>query len=138
MRPVGLRKGEQMKLLYSLVAVVALSACGGGGDSAPAAPRIFNVVYEVSGTGVRTASATYRTPAGATQQDKVTILNSPAKLPGIIGSYSAREGDFLYISAQNDSSAGAISVSILVDGKSIGGASSSAPFGIATFSKACC
>lgn len=127
-----------MKWLSFLAVAIALAGCGGGDDSAPPAPRIFNVVYEVSGFGVATASATYRTPAGATQQDKVAILKTPVKLPQFTGSYSAREGDFLYISAQNDSSAGVVSVSIIVDGKSIGGATSSAPYGIATFSKACC
>lgn len=127
-----------MKFVSLLAVFISLSGCGGGGDSAPSAPRIFNVVYEVSGFGVPTASATYRTPAGATQQDKVVILKAPAKLPPFTGSYSAREGDFLYISAQNDTSMGVVSVSIIVDGKSIGGATSSAPYGIATFSKACC
>ena len=128
-----------MRIAILLIAACALSACGGGDEPAKA-PPVFAVTYKVEGLGLGnvTANATYSAGPGITRQDKV---KTPATLPAIFGAPQpifAQAGEFLYISAQNDSSSGGVSVSILVDGKSIGTASSSAPFGIATVSKACC
>lgn len=123
-----------------LLAAGMLSACGGGDPPAP--PRTFAVTYEIEGDlpqfrkGLPPEKAflTYALPNGATEQKLVTL---PYKV-GEFFPYTAKVGDFLYISAQKQESGSSVGVTIKADGVSIGSASSSAPFGIASVSKSCC
>lgn len=81
-------------------------------------------VYSVSGTAVQ-AALTY-TSGGETLQEKVTLPWSKEML--------SKPDSFLYISAQNQQSTGAVSVFINVNGRLLDSNRSTEAFGIATAS----
>lgn len=111
--------------------LTCLTACGGG-DSTPEPPRSYLVEYTVIGGSIgNKATATYSAAQGVTEQKDVV-------LPASIVRFSSVAGDFLYISAQNPTSAGSISVGIKVNGVTWKSATSSAAYGIATASGSCC
>lgn len=124
-----------MKLFTTLSYAALLSclgACGGGGDDKPEPPRSYLVEYSVTGASIgRTAFATYASANGVTEQKDIV-------LPGSIVRFSSVAGDFLYISAQNQTSAGSVSVAIKVNGVTWKSATSSAAYGIASASGTCC
>lgn len=125
--------GRKMEKLFSSIAcALSLAACGGG-DSKPEPPKTYIVEYTVSGVGIgNTANVTLSNSSGGTEQRTVT-------LPASIQYLFVSEGTFLYISAQNPTRLGVLSVSIKVEGKdTLASASSNAPFGIATASGTCC
>lgn len=113
-----------MKIAMTLAALVAaamLGACGGGDTK-------HDVQYRIEGTR---ASLTYATASGGTSQ---TTVN----LPYTVRLGEMNEGDFLYISAQNQYSTGGVYVAILVDGKVWKQTSSGGAYVIATASGSCC
>lgn len=123
-----------MKFFTTLSYAAFLSCLGacGGGDSKTEPPPTYHVEYTVTGPAAgKTAFATYASASGVTEQKDIV-------LPGSIVRYSAVPGDFLYISAQNQTSAGSVSVSIKVNGTTWKSATSSAAYGIATASGTCC
>lgn len=127
-----------MKRLLSVATLaLSLAACGGGEDGKPAAPAPVphTAKYEIEGFGTTSASLTYRNSTGGTEQRTVTL---PASVPGLVGVYFVETGDFLYISAQNNSSFGSVQVRIVVDGTTWRSATSSGAFGVATASGSCC
>lgn len=119
-------------VLLSIAGAILLSACGGG-DSKPEEAKFAVISYEVSGLLTSRASVTYQV-AGKTQQKTVTL---PASLPDF-GIATATPGSFLYVSAQNQSTTGSVTVKILVNGTAVQSATSSGAFGIATASTSCC
>lgn len=119
----------RLSLLAS--AAVLLAACGGGSDSDDDKPTFNSVTYSVKGSAGSAAVVTYRS-SGATNQLKVTLPWS-----GPIG-MTAKEGDFLYVSAQNQSGLGSITTSISVNGETLASSTSTASYGVATADATCC
>jgi len=90
----------------------------------PARPSSnHKIEYHVGGSA-RSASITLSRPSGSMEQHDVNVPWSQ--------SYHANSGDVLVIAAQNKSSTGDVTVTILVDGITANGAASSAEYGIAT------
>jgi hypothetical protein len=88
-----------------------------------------SVKYEVTGSeGATEASLTYEAPNGATQQE------GSVRLPWDYESAAFTNGSFLYVSAQNKSSSGCVSVSISKGGAVIKTARSCGEYVIATAS----
>lgn len=118
------------RFLPVLFFAALLGGCGGGDNSEP--PKTYTVDYVVTGSLIGdTASATYRSALGATEQREV-------KLPATITRYAVKEDEFLYISAQKPVVTGSISVAIRVDGVTWKSATSTAPYGIASVDGSCC
>ena len=88
-------------------------------------PGAHRVEYRIGGSAGR-ASLTYRNASGGSEQN---VVSPPTSL-----SFIAREGAFLYMSAQNESERGTVRVTILVDGRVLQEAVSSTRFGIASAS----
>jgi hypothetical protein len=88
--------------LAIVLGVLCIMACGG---KTPTAPSGGSVTYKVSGIGTSSASLTYATAGGGTAQV------SNATLPWSY-TWTAKAGDFLYISAQNNASSGSVTVEI--------------------------
>lgn len=87
-----------------------------------AAPTSHAVTYAVAGT-TSSASMTYQTPDGSAQEAGVSVPWSH--------SFTATEGQFLYISAQNQNDYGTVAVSIKVDGTEVKHSVSSGAYVIA-------
>jgi hypothetical protein len=122
-----------MKYIAIYAAALIVTACGGGDDPAPApSPTTHSVEYKVEGFGAGNfADVTYSNMSGGTEQKKLAI-------PGTISYFAVPNGTFLYISAQNPTSAGGIQVSIKADGRVIKSSTSSGGYVIATASTSCC
>jgi hypothetical protein len=89
----------------------------------------YQVTYSVTGSG-QLASVTYEGPGG-TEQEKIVAPWQKT--------FTALDGKFLYISAQNESETGGeLQVSIDADGKNLKSSSSSGEFTIASTSVSCC
>lgn len=122
-----------MKHSIAVLAMAALVvACGGGDDGGGGAdlgPASAGVAYTVTGIGTTRASLTHTNSSGGTEQRTVTLPWT--------NFYSMKRGDHLYLSAQNESQSGSVTVKI-----SGGGpdriATSSGAYGIATASGLCC
>lgn len=114
-----------MKRLATILLPLALMACGGDDG-----PEKYEVTYRVSALGgITKAMITYRTSFGTSQ----TTVTLPWSTSG-----TREQGDFLYVSAQNQGATGTIYTTITANGKSIASGSSSSAYGIATASKTCC
>src|SRR5689334_3148660 len=96
-----------MKHVILLIIAALLAGC----VSAPAAPvaSSYTIVYEVTGTSTGGANITMQNASGATEQKRIDL---PWSL-----SFTARAGQFVYLSAQKQSEFGAITCRILLDGK---------------------
>lgn len=70
------------------------------------APSTYRVVYKISGTASR-AFLTYQNEQGGTEQTEISI---PWK-----GTLTVKEGEFLYISAQNQGDSGSVTCEIWVN-----------------------
>jgi hypothetical protein len=136
----------------SLLAGLALAACGGGGPATgsnpfglvsgggtnvgtPPPPPIFGlhtVVYVVTGTGTDSVDLTYRAADGSTPQQ------TGASLPVSIQVGNVPAGRFLYIAAQNNNDSGTITATIMVDGAPFRSETSTGEFVIATATGTCC
>jgi hypothetical protein len=122
-------------LLMAVCCTAFLLACGGGGsDNTPTAPTPIIVSYEISGVLAGSATVTYRNTSGGTEQKNVSL---PRKLPDFTV-MTAMPGDFLYVSAQNESASGSVTVKILVNDAVFKQATSSGAYAIATASGSCC
>jgi hypothetical protein len=103
------RKKSPMRTIHTSLLLLALLVSGCSGGSSPTAPDSGGawVEYHVTGTGTSRANLiTYATANGGTAQA------GPAALPWRF-EWLAKAGDFLYVSAQNDSASGCIKVVIL-------------------------
>lgn len=109
--------------------MLTLTACGGGDQ-----PGSASVSYSISGDGTTAASLTYANATGGTEQKTVTL---PTTVP-TSGTYSIPPGQFLYISAQNQSSSGSVTVKIMINGNVWKQSTSSGAYAIATASGGCC
>jgi hypothetical protein len=104
------------------------------GAPPPAGPRpaargefTFKVTYRVKGTA-GSAKLTYRNAEGGTVQTSVRV---PWE-----SSFDAKGGSFLYVSAQNEATAGSVTCEILLDGESRTTSTSSGAYVIAECSNA--
>lgn len=97
--------------------------CGSGSSTTH-----YKVTYRVDGQGP--ASLTYANSTGGTEQHRVTLPWTET--------FTARPGQFLYLSAQDDGGIGLIVCSITVDGKIVKDATSKGEYTIATVSETCC
>lgn len=100
---------------------------GVGAVTTDYSPR--TVTYHVVGEGTDSASLTYENSEGGSQQETVRLPWQKT--------FSVQEGDFLYISAQNQDDRGTIAVQIRVDGRDFKTSQSSGAYTIATASGSC-
>lgn len=103
-------------------ALLALLSCSGKNPLTGSG----TVLYRVTGTATR-ADLTFASSGGGTSQQ------SNVALPWTT-SIAAHDGDFLYISAQNDGQTGCVHVEILSGSKTLNDAQSCGAFVIATAS----
>lgn len=100
------------RLLLVLVVVggVGLWIAGGLGPAAsrPGRPAGGTITYRIGGTA-RSASLTYINASGGTEQQQAVRVPWQQQ-------FSARRGQFVSISAQNQGDAGSVTCEILVDG----------------------
>jgi len=109
-------------VILSLFAMMlAILACG---SEAPT-PSQHTVVYRVTGNIAR-ASLTYESGEGSTEQRTVNV---PWEIK-----FTVEQGQFLYLSAQNEENRGIIMAEILLDGKEWKKATSDGAYVIATVS----
>lgn len=89
-------------------------------------PKFYDVIYKVTGSAI-TVDVTYANEDGGTSQE------SDVSVPW---SYSFRreEGEFVYISAQNQGESGSVTVRIYKDGSIFKTSTSSGAYVIATAS----
>ena len=123
-----------------LCSALTTAGCGGGSDAEAGSPSSSNgtggagtgshtVSYQVTGSA-RSAMLTYANAQGGTEQATVALPWS--------ADYNMSQGDFLYISAQNQDSAGDVTTTIQVDGSTFKTSTSSGGYVIATASGSCC
>ena len=123
-----------------MVAVIALQASCGGGDSggtqsgATGLPpghgaSSATVTYTVTGS-TNAANLTYQNSQGGTVQQKVGVPWS--------FEYTMKDGDFLYISAQNENATGSVTTEIRINGFLYKTTTSNGAYVIATASGSCC
>lgn len=128
----------RLTVAAAIVLANTLTACGGGSSDnssnntlGPADdPTASIITYTVTGSVTNKAAVTYKTSGEATIQSTVALP----------WSYSStfNKGDFLYVSAQNQSSSGTVITEITGSVGTLAYAGSSGPYGIATVSKSCC
>jgi hypothetical protein len=111
---------------------IGLSACGGGeeGVAGGAAGPTHAVVLEVTGTTTGNVLVSYRSPGG-------TATGQSTTLPWVFRT-EAREGDALFLSAQNDATSRTVTVTIRVDGVPFRTATQSGALVVASASATCC
>jgi hypothetical protein len=120
-------KDRVARRALAVIAALVLSASGcelGRRDQ-----TLYVISYEVYGSA-GSASVTYSNEDGGTQQE---IVSLPWKTK-----FHAREGHFLYISAQGRSERGGVTVEIKINGVQDKMATSSGGFTIASVSDRCC
>ena len=93
----------------------------------PAGPTIYNVEYEVTGFPQNKVDITYENESGGTSQ------YSDVSIPWSY-SFKREEGEFVYISAQNQGQSGSITVTILRNDNIFKSSTSSGAYVIATAS----
>lgn len=108
-------------LLITLV-LLTCSACA-------TSQKSYRVTYEVGGTA-KSVNLTYTNESGGTEQRNADLPWSKT--------FSARDGDFLYISAQDQGGSGDVVAYIILNGNTKKSAHSSGPYTIATSSYTCC
>ena len=112
-----------MKKLAIVVIALLLVACSTGPAPAPT-PHTYRVIYRVGGFASK-ASLTYETASG-TEQRTVTLPWETA--------FDVKRGQFVYLSAQNETDRGSVTAEIIVDGASWKKATSTSEYGIANVS----
>ena len=110
----------------AVIACVGVAGCGGDNES-PSAPTPTSVSVQYKVVAPYSASITYALSAGSTSQQSRAI--SPWER-----TFTATVGQFLYLSAQNDSSSGCVYVDIYVNGQLFKTGSSCGAYVIATVS----
>lgn len=93
----------------AVIACVGLAGCGGDNES-PSAPTPASVSVRYKVDAPYSASVTYTLSPGSTSQQSQAI--TPWER-----TFTATTGQFLYLSAQNDSSSGCVYVDIYVNGR---------------------
>ena len=89
------------------------------------------VHYEVTGDVTTTADITYATPTGTSQEQGAELpLTDDYGETGI--TYSYTDGQFIYISAQNDEEYGSVTCKIFVDGNLVSSNTADGAYAIAT------
>lgn len=110
--------------IVSFVVAISLSGCGGGG------PTLHDVTYAISGSTTRAdVTLTYFDGSIGQYSLKVPYTTTPLLF---------KDGEFIYLSAQNYYSTGTVTVTINVDGKPWKQVTSSGAYAIATVSGSCC
>ncbi len=88
-------------------------------------PGVHHVEYSIDGSA-RTAGLTYRNATGGTEQNEVSLPKT--------FSFYARDGSFVYLSAQNKTGTGYVHVLITIDGRTLQEVTTGSAYGIATAS----
>lgn len=114
------------KHLFLVLSILALTGCGSGGLLSD----YHNATYAIQGTTTR-ANVTLTYADGSISQNTLPVPYETGKL-------TFKEGDFLYLAAQNDLATGTITAVIKVDGKVWKTVTSSGAYSIATASGSCC
>lgn len=117
------------KLLASLMFISLVSGCGGQ-SSEEKLPETYSVTYSVTGLSTSSASLTYENSTGGTSQETVNLPWSKTM--------TFKRDAFLYISAQNKSNIGTVTVSIKANNITIKTSTSNGAYAIATASGSCC
>ena len=101
--------------------------------TSPAAPVSAPLVvhYEVEGDGASSASLTLQTPTGTSQQTADLPVKNKSGSEGLIFS-GFSQGDFLYVSAQNQDEFGSVTCRIKVGDTIVSENTSSGAYQIAT------
>lgn len=119
------------RILNTAALALLIGGCGGGDNKQPE-PIIYSVEYVITGVFAgNNANVTYSNSTGGTEQKNVIF-------PGSIKYPFFPVGGFMYISAQNQTSSGSISVEIKVNDVHYKSATSTSAYGIATTSGSCC
>ncbi len=126
------KQSSALRTIFWLVVILFVGWCALSSmatstrrSSASVVPVFFNVTYRVTGS-TSSASLTYQNAQGGSEQHDVTLPWST--------SLSVDRGDFLYLSAQNESSFGDVTCEILINNVPFKASSSTADYGIATCS----
>jgi hypothetical protein len=117
---------KHVVVVIAVVACVGLAGCGKE-ESSPTAPTPTSVSVKYKVESPYSAGVTYATAGGGTSQQARAI--SPWQY-----TFTAKTGDFLYLSAQNDSSSGCVFVTIYVNDAIFKSGSSCGAYVIATVS----
>lgn len=115
------------KSILSMAAILLFSFFVGCSES-PTEPEIKNyeVKYEISGTAT-TVDITYTNSTGGTSQ--LSDVSVPWTL-----TFRRDEGEFVYVSAQNQNDTGSVTATIYRDGSTLQTSTSSGAYVIATAS----
>lgn len=111
-----------MKRLVPVVVLLSMIGCSGKNPLTGSG----TVTYRVTGSATR-ASLTYESSSGSTSQQSNVALPWSTNRP-------AKNGDFLYISAQNAGQTGCVNVAIISGDKTLESSQSCGAFVIATAS----
>lgn len=122
-------KGRPWAALVLLAAVGVFILSNIDPATLRAAAPARTVTYSVEGSA-STVSLTYNNGQGGTEQEKAAVPWTR--------NITAKEGDFLYISAQNQDEYGDVIVRITVDGQEVKRSNSSGRYSIANASGSCC
>jgi hypothetical protein len=117
------------KILTSMIFGILVSGCGGQSGEEKL-PETYSVTYSVTGLSTSSASITYENSTGGTSQETITLPWSK--------SLTFKRDAFLYISAQNKSNIGTVTVSIKANNITIKTSTSNGAYAIATASGSCC
>jgi len=132
--PAPVAKKRPGLAAYALVTLVFIGACawffslgGHSGSTSQAAisSGTYTVTYKMSGTA-RRADLTYQNAQGGSEQKEVA-------LPWSI-SFSATDGQFVYLSGQNTGEYGSVTCAILLNGTSVKQSTSEGAYKIASCS----
>ena len=111
-------------ILPLLVLLLAILACGSKAPPTPTIQSQYAVIYRVNGFASK-ASLTYETADGTEQR----TVNIPWEMK-----FTAKRGQFVYLSAQNETDRGSVTAEIIIDGSSWKTATSTSEYGIANVS----
>jgi len=111
-------------IVVSLVALLLVLVCCSTESAPVPTPHTYRVIYRVGGFASK-ASLTYETASG-TEQRTVTLPWETA--------FDVKRGQFVYLSAQNETDRGSVTAEIIIDGSSWKTATSTSEYGIANVS----
>jgi hypothetical protein len=123
-----------MTLSGTVAFLLPAAACAGDGSTATNSSQAHEVWYRADGTGTAEASYTLRSDDGGTVQGDINLPLVNQKGETGLTFEGFKSGDFVYLSVQNTTAAGAVTCRIIVDGKEISHNTSSGGYKIASCS----
>lgn len=115
-----------------LLVSAACSSDGSGPTSAASSGKAHEVWYRAEGSGAAEASYTLRSDDGGTVQGDINLPLVNQKGETGLTFKGFKSGDFVYLSVQNTTGAGAVTCRIIVDSKEISNNTSSGGYKVAT------